>query len=46
MIVSAIVLAAGNGKRMGADIPKQYIEMLKAAFQYQLDYLNKAADII
>ncbi len=24
------------------DIPKQYIEMLKAAFQYQLDYLNKA----
>ena len=28
------------------DIPKQYIEMLKAAFQYQLDYLNKAADII
>ena len=28
------------------DIPKQYIEMLKAAFQYQLDYLNKAAEII
>ena len=28
------------------DIPKQYIEMLKAAFQYQLDYLNKTAEII
>ncbi len=27
------------------DIPKQYIEMLKAAFQYQLDYLNQAADV-
>lgn len=28
------------------DIPKQYIEMLKAAFQYQLDYLNKAAGYV
>lgn len=27
------------------DIPKQYIEMLKVAFQYQLDYLNQAADV-
>ncbi|MCR5122848.1 MAG: HipA domain-containing protein [Ruminococcus sp.] len=25
------------------DIPKEYIEMLKEAFRYQLDYLNKAA---
>ena len=25
------------------DIPGKYIKMLKAAFQYQLDYLNKAA---
>ncbi len=28
------------------DIPKQYIEMLKAAFQYQLDYLNQAAGYV
>ena len=27
MIVSAIVLAAGNGKRMGADIPKQFLKI-------------------
>lgn len=27
MIISAIVLAAGNGKRMGADIPKQFLEI-------------------
>lgn len=27
------------------DIPKQYIEMLKAAFQYQLDYLNQATGV-
>lgn len=28
------------------DIPKQYIEMLKAAFQYQLDYLNQATGYV
>ena len=27
-----------------ADIPKEYIEILKEAFRYQLDYLSKAAE--
>ena len=27
MTISAIVLAAGNGKRMGADIPKQFLKI-------------------
>ena len=27
MNISAIVLAAGNGKRMGADIPKQFLKI-------------------
>ena len=27
MNISAIVLAAGNGKRMGADIPKQFLKV-------------------
>ena len=27
MNICAIVLAAGNGKRMGADIPKQFLKI-------------------
>ena len=38
MFVSAIIVAAGSGKRMGADIPKQFIPINdKTIFEHTLD---------
>ena len=42
----ATILAAGQGKRFGADVPKQFVEVLgKPVLAYTLETFQRSPDI-
>lgn len=45
-MITAIILAGGNGTRVGADCPKQFVEILgKPVIAYTIEIFQKCADI-